>query len=148
MQRVSYNPPAGLAKPRQTMTFEEAIADPNRPLSLTPREWMYAVEADLAEEAANVEGTAKRLAAAKEPSAPAGTGFEKIDLGIDQLVSGCQLVSAGILDSRMADLPPASRRAVEQIKDLLETAIAPYLADIIRLSDSVDGEDDAPEKGK
>ena len=32
------------------MTFEEAVADPKRPLSLTPREWMYSVEASIAEE--------------------------------------------------------------------------------------------------
>lgn len=138
-----------MTTPTPRMTFEEAAADPRRPLSLTPREWMYAVEASLAEEQANIDGTARRLAAAKEPPAPidSGTGFEKIDLGIDQLVQGCQLCMAGIADARMADLPPQSRRAVEQIKDLLETAIAPYLADIIRLSDTLDGiEEPAPRK--
>ena len=110
------------------MTFEEAVNDPRRPLSLTPREWMYSVEASLAEEEELVDGTIRRVASRKEASTkepvvsgpkPSGTGVEAIDLGLDQLVSGCRLVQRGIEESQMADLPPEMRKPIENIRDLL-----------------------------
>ena len=48
------------------MTFEEAIFDPQRPLSLTPREWMYSVEASLAEEEELTDKAAIRIAKQEE----------------------------------------------------------------------------------
>ena len=121
------------------MTFEEAVMDPNRPLSLTPREWMYSVEASLAEENELVDKVASRIAKEEDKPEPE-TGLEKIDMGIDQMVQGVRLVQSGIQDSRMVDLEPKTRKAVEKIKDLLETAIAPYLADIINYSDTMEEE--------
>ena len=121
------------------MTFEEAVMDPNRPLSLTPREWMYSVEATLAEENELVDKVASRIAKEEDKPEPE-TGLEKIDMGIDQMVQGVRLVQSGIQDSRMVDLEPKTRKAVEKIKDLLETAIAPYLADIINYSDTMEEE--------
>lgn len=124
------------------MTFEEAAQDPRRPLSLTPREWMYSVEASLAEEEELVEKGAKRIASEQNTSLPSrsGTGIEKIDLGIDQMVQAVQVIQSGLMESRMADLLPAERRAIETIRDIIETAIEPYLLDIIRASDSIEGE--------
>jgi len=121
------------------MTFEEAVMDPNRPLSLTPREWMYSVEASLAEENELVDKVASRIAKEEDKPEPE-TGLEKIDMGIDQMVQGVRLVQSGIQDSRMVDLEPKTRKAIEKIKDLLETAIAPYLADIINYSDTMEEE--------
>ena len=121
------------------MTFEEAVMDPNRPLSLTPREWMYSVEASLAEENELVDKVASRIAKEEDKPEPE-TGLEKIDMGIDQMVQGVRLVQSGIQDSRMVDLEPNTRKAIEKIKDLLETAIAPYLADIINYSDTMEEE--------
>ena len=121
------------------MTFEEAVMDPNRPLSLTPREWMYSVEASLAEENELVDKVASRIAKEEDNPEPE-TGLEKIDMGIDQMVQGVRLVQSGIQDSRMVDLEPKTRKAIEKIKDLLETAIAPYLADIINYSDTMEEE--------
>lgn len=121
------------------MTFEEAVMDPNRPLSLTPREWMYSVEATLAEENELVDKVASRIAKEEDKPEPE-TGLEKIDMGIDQMVQGVRLVQSGIQDSRMVDLEPKTRKAIEKIKDLLETAIAPYLADIINYSDTMEEE--------
>lgn len=121
------------------MTFEEAVMDPNRPLSLTPREWMYSVEASLAEENELVDKVASRIAKEEDKPEPE-TGLEKIDMGIDQMVQGVRLMQSGIQDSRMVDLEPKTRKAIEKIKDLLETAIAPYLADIINYSDTMEEE--------
>lgn len=119
------------------MTFEEAVMDPNRPLSLTPREWMYSVEAALAEEDELVNKSARRVAAEEGLPEP-DSGLEKIDLGIDQLVQGTRLIQSGIQDTRMVDMDPKTRKAIEKIKDLLETAIAPYIVDIINCSDAIE----------
>ena len=129
------------------MTFEEAVRDPRRPLSLTPMEWMYSVEAKLNEEAELTEKTARRLMTAKKENQNedeelperSGTGVESIDLGIDQLVSGCKLIDAGLKETEMVDMAPKVRKIVNEIKDIMETAIEPYLVDIIKLSDKLDG---------
>lgn len=128
---------------KSTMTFDEAVMDPNRPLSLTPREWMYSVEAKLAEEEELIENAAKRIAKEQSKPEPTETGLEKIDMGIDQMISGVQLVMSGIQDSRMTDLDPKTRKVIEKIKDLMETAISPYLADIINQSDSLEAKEDS-----
>lgn len=120
------------------MTFEEAIFDPQRPLSLTPREWMYSVEASLAEEEELTDKAARRIAKQEEKPEPSDTGLEKVDMGIDQLVQGVELITSGLQDSRMVDLDPKTRKVLEKIKDLVETAISPYLVDIIKESDSLD----------
>lgn len=120
------------------MTFEEAIFDPQRPLSLTPREWMYSVEASLAEEEELTDKAAIRIAKQEEKPEPSDTGLEKVDMGIDQLVQGVELITSGLQDSRMVDLDPKTRKVLEKIKDLIETAISPYLVDIIKESDSLD----------
>ena len=120
------------------MTFEEAVFDPQRPLSLTPREWMYSVEASLAEEEELTDKAAIRIAKQEEKPEPSDTGLEKVDMGIDQLVQGVELITSGLQDSRMVDLDPKTRKVLEKIKDLVETAISPYLVDIIKESDSLD----------
>ena len=114
------------------MTFEEAVFDPQRPLSLTPREWMYSVEASLAEEEELTDKAAMRIAKQEEKPEPSDTGLEKVDMGIDQLVQGVELITSGLQDSRMVDLDPKTRKVLEKIKDLVETAISPYLVDIIK----------------
>lgn len=124
------------------MTFEEAIMDPQRPLSLTPREWMCSVEASLAEEEELTDKAAIRIAKQEERPVPSDTGLEKVDMGIDQLVQGVELIMSGLQDARMTDLDPKTRRAMEKIKDLVETAISPYLVDMIKASDSLELDED------
>ena len=122
------------------MTFEEAVQDPRRPLSLTPREWMYSVEATLAEEDELVDKASRRIASeqGKIPTR-SGTGLEKIDMGIDQMVQAVQMIQSGLQEARMANLPPGERKCIETIRDLLETAIEPYLLDMIKASDDMEG---------
>ena len=43
------------------MTWEEALRDPRRPLSLSPRDWMLSVEAELEEESSLTEGSIQRI---------------------------------------------------------------------------------------
>lgn len=129
------------------MTLNEAIQDPKRPLSINPMEWMLAVEADLAEDEELTKKVTERLAAKKSKKSDDDTepkkdlvisGIETIDMGIDQIIQGIKLVYSGLDDTDKANMTPEMRKAVENIKDLMDTAIVPYMKDIVGLSDSFD----------
>ena len=120
------------------MTFEEACADPKRPLSISPRDWMLSVEAELHEEEQLTTEVAKRLEGESPEYKDRGNGMERIDLGIDQMAQGCRLVASGLRASKMLDLPPEVRRAMDRIEELLRGAIEPYLLEMIEVSESIE----------
>ena len=128
------------------MTFQEAAMDPNRPLSITPREWMYSVEASLAEDEQLTNGTAKRIVASEKGVSVVEDvnvdGLEKIDLGVDQIIQGIKILYRGIEAAKEANLRPLERKIVDKVKDLVDTAISPYMSDIIKELDGLDVEDE------
>lgn len=122
------------------MTLEEAIKDPKRPLSISPRDWALSVEAELAEEEELIDKSAKRIASEQKeiefrPSKE--SGWEKIDIGIDQIIQGCQILEKGIWEAGMKNLSPEYRGVLDSIKDTFQSAIVPYMADIIREADKI-----------
>lgn len=131
------------------MTLNEAIQDPKRPLSINPMEWMLAVEADLAEEEELTKKVAERIATQNKKNdnvVPQKdlviTGIETIDMGIDQIIQGIKLVYSGIENSDKADMKPKLRKTVNEIKDLMNTAVVPYMKDVVELSDSFEEDED------
>lgn len=131
------------------MTLNEAIQDPKRPLSINPMEWMLAVEADLAEEEELTKKVAERIATKNKKdndTVPQKdlviTGVETIDMGIDQIIQGIKLVYSGIENSDRADMKPKLRKTVNEIKDLMDTAVVPYMKDVVELSDSFEEDED------
>lgn len=131
------------------MTLNEAIQDPKRPLSINPMEWMLAVEADLAEEEELTKKVAERIATQNKkndnvvPQKDLSiTGVETIDMGIDQIIQGIKLVYSGIENSDRADMKPKLRKTVNEIKDLMNTAVVPYMKDVVELSDSFEEDED------
>ena len=131
------------------MTLNDAIFDPKRPLSITPSEWMMSVEASLAEEEELTKKSVQRIAKKeKSNSTPQKdfmlSGIQTIDIGIDQIVQGIKIVYSGLEDTNKADLKPTFRKAVSKIKDLMDTAIVPYMKDIVNCSDEL--EDDETEE--
>lgn len=131
------------------MTLNEAIQDPKRPLSINPMEWMLAVEADLAEEEELTKKVAERIATQNKKNDNVVsqkdlviTGIETIDMGIDQIIQGIKLVYSGIENSDKADMKPKLRKTVNEIKDLMNTAVVPYMKDVVELSDSFEEDED------
>ena len=131
------------------MTLNEAIQDPKRPLSINPMEWMLAVEADLAEEEELTKKVAERIATQNKKNDNVVsqkdlsiTGVETIDMGIDQIIQGIKLVYSGIENSDRADMKPKLRKTVNEIKDLMDTAVVPYMKDVAELSDSFEEDGD------
>jgi len=115
------------------MDFNEAVQDKNRPLCVTPREWMYTVEAALEEEKQLVEESVDRLVEEKEIKKDEMSGFVKIDLGIDQIVQGIKIVYCGLSEVNKKDLSVKERGFYKKIKDLFDTAIVPYVSDVSKI---------------
>lgn len=115
------------------MTLQEAIADPNRPLSMTPQEWMQYEEAKEQEEVENVDQTAKEIYVEEtgEPESEFGSE-EKLEVGIEQMVLGCRMALRALNELSRKDVPIQERKAYDGMTEIVNRAIAPYLADMMK----------------
>ena len=119
------------------MTLQEAMVDPNRPLSMTPREWMQYEEAKEQEEVENIDQTAKELYAEEECVSEEQTHLEfgseeKLEIGIEQMVLGCRIAIRALNELSRKDVSIKDRKAYDGISEIVNHAIAPYLADMMK----------------
>ena len=119
------------------MTLQEAMVDPNRPLSMTPREWMQYEEAKEQEEVENIDQTAKEIYAeaegVSEEQADSEFGSEeKLEIGIEQMVLGCRIAIRALNELSRKDVSIRDRKAYDGISEIVNRAIAPYLADMMK----------------
>ena len=116
------------------MTLQEAMVDPNRPLSMTPREWMQYEEAKEQEEVENIDQTAKEIYAEEEGVSEEQTDLEfgseeKLEIGIEQMVLGCRIAIRALNELSRKDVSIKDRKAYDGICEIVNHAIGPYLAD-------------------
>ena len=119
------------------MTLQEAMVDPNRPLSMTPREWMQYEEAKEQEEVENIDQTAKEIYAEEEGVSEEQTDLEfgseeKLEIGIEQMVLGCRIAIRALNELSRKDVSIKDRKAYDGISEIVNRAIAPYLADMMK----------------
>ncbi len=119
------------------MTLQEAIADPNRPLSMTPQEWMQYEEAKEQEEVEVVDQTSRQLYVqeAEIPEEQADDEFDavaKLEIGIEQMVLGCRIAMRALNELERKDVVKEERHAYDGMKRIVDKAIAPYLADMMK----------------
>lgn len=122
------------------MTIEEAIKDPKRPLSISPRDWALSIDAELEEENELIDKSSERIASEQKEASfshSKESGWEKIDIGIDQIIQGCQILEKGIWEANMKNLSPECRSILDTIKDIFQSAIVPYIADIVQESEKI-----------
>lgn len=122
------------------MTIEEAIKDPKRPLSISPRDWALSMDAELEEENELIDKSSERIASEQKETSfshSKESGWEKIDIGIDQIIQGCQILEKGIWEANMKNLSPECRSILDAIKDIFQSAIVPYMADIVQESEKI-----------
>ena len=122
------------------MTIEEAIKDPKRPLSISPRDWALSMDAELEEENELIDKSSERIASEQKEASfsySKESGWEKIDIGIDQIIQGCQILEKGIWEANMKNLSPECRSILDTIKDIFQSAIVPYMADIVQESEKI-----------
>ena len=124
------------------MTFQEALSDPNRPLSMTPKEWMQYEEAKEKEEEENVDGAAKELYVEEIGSLPEDgepPPEAKLELGIEQMVLGCRIAMRALNELQRKDVAVKERKAYDGISEIVDRAIAPYLADMMKFRKELEG---------
>ena len=119
------------------MTLQEAMADPNRPLSMTPREWMQYEEAKEQEEVENIDQTAKEIYVEEEGVSDEQADLEfgpeeKLEIGIEQMVLGCRIAIRALNELSRKDVSIRDRKAYDGISEIVNRAIAPYLADMMK----------------
>lgn len=119
------------------MTLQEAMVDPNRPLSMTPREWMQYEEAKEQEEVENIDQTAKEIYAEEEGVSEEQVDSEfgseeKLEVGIEQMVLGCRIAIRALNELSRKDVSIRDRKAYDGISEIVNRAIAPYLADMMK----------------
>ena len=120
--------------------MQEAISDPNRPLSMTPQEWMQYDEAREQEEVENVDQTAKALHDAESPEPDSEFGSEeKLEIGIEQMVLGCRIAMRALNELSRKDVPVQERKAYDGMSEIVDRAIAPYLADMMKFRKELNG---------
>ena len=108
------------------MNLQEAINDKNRPLNVSPKDWMQQVEQnlELMEETVvypeEVENTISE-----------NNAFGTIDIGMDYIIQGVQIVLKGLQIANKIDLNIEERNIIKMIDENIKGAVLPYSLDII-----------------
>ena len=97
----------------------DSIYDPNRPLSISPEKW------EIIKQQQNEQ---KEKNAAVDELDP----LSNIDNSIDGIVQYINLFNSSIEKLDMKSLPPKDVAVIYKIKDLMDTAVSPYVSDIIK----------------
>ena len=121
------------------MTLQEAIMDKNRPLSVSPHEWMQYEQAKQHEQEELIENEIKRIVAIEENKDDEDVSDikvdaeEKLDISIEQMVLGCRMSMRVLQQLERKNVSPKEREFYNQTKKIINNAIAPYLADILKI---------------
>lgn len=119
------------------MTLQEAIMDKDRPLSMTPQQWMQYTQANEIEQEQLLQNQVKRIVAVQQNNNDDDLSQiqiqiqEKLDIGIEQMVLGCRIAIKSLQQLQRKNVSPDQRKVYNQIKTLINNAIAPYLGDIL-----------------
>lgn len=108
------------------MNLQEAINDKNRPLNVSPKDWMQQVEQNLQ----MMEETVVYPEEA-EKTISENNAFETIDIGMDYVIQGIQTVIKGIQIAEKIDLNIQERKVIKLIDENTKGALLPYSLDII-----------------
>ena len=104
---------------------------------MTPREWMQYEEAKEQEEVENIDQTAKEIYAEEEGVSEEQVDSEfgseeKLEVGIEQMVLGCRIAIRALNELSRKDVSIRDRKAYDGISEIVNRAIAPYLADMMK----------------
>ena len=108
------------------MTLQEAINDPNRPLNVSPKDWMQQIEQSqkLAEETIIYPEEA-------EQTISEDNAFGTIDVGMDYIIQGIQTVMKGLQIANKIDLNIEDRAIIKFVDENIRGGVLPYAIDIV-----------------
>lgn len=108
------------------MTLQEAINDKNRPLNVSPKDWMQQVEQSIK----LAEDTVIYPEEANETISE-NNAFGTIDIGMDYIIQGIQVVTKGLQIANKIDLNIEERKIIKMIEENINGAVLPYSLDIV-----------------
>ena len=107
------------------MTLQEAITDPNRPLNVAPKDWMQQVE-----QSQQMAGGTVVYPQEAEETISEDNAFGTIDIGMDYIIQGIQVVLKGLQIANKVDLNIEERKVINFIDENLKGGVLPYALDI------------------
>ena len=108
------------------MNLQEAINDKNRPLNMSPRDWMQQVNNSVNEMEESIIYPEEAEKTISEDNA-----FMTIDIGMDYIIQGIQTVIKGLQIAEKIDLKIEERKVINFIDENIKGAVLPYSIDII-----------------
>ena len=121
------------------MTFDEAVLDPNRPLNISPSDWI--AHLSQVQEAIEEYSVVTEELEDYSKSTDDENALVYLDSGLDLIVQGLEVMVKGLKLANRANLSPSQRKHIQSIEDNVNNAIIPYTSEIIDSVDSIcDGE--------
>lgn len=114
----------------QNENLTDAINDPLRPLSISPEQWSMRRGSLKTDDNVIVAKAGGDM-----------NGLEQVDMGVDSIIKGVEQINAGLKMLTALDMTPAEKAVLAKVKDLVDTAIAPYTADMMEILDSLEGKE-------
>lgn len=120
------------------MTLQEAIMDKNRPLSVPPQQWMQYEQAKQYEEQQVIENQIKRIVAVEQNQDDEDISNinvdseQKLQISIEKMILGCRMSMKVLQELDRKNATPSQREFYNTTKNIINNAIAPYLADILK----------------
>jgi len=114
----------------------DAMNDPNRPLTIDPNTWLTQMKGRRGRLDQIVSEDIRVAQAEPKPEPESTKKIENvedaavlIDSGVDNIIAGMKSLEDGL--NALDNLSAEEKKAVDKVRDLLDTAIAPYVSDII-----------------
>ena len=111
------------------MTIDEAILDHNRPLNISPSDWIEHLK--LIEETIEQNSIFTEELEKYEESEDDENALVYLDSGVDLVVQGIEIIMKGIKLANRADLRPVERKRIKTIEENVNHALIPYTSEII-----------------
>jgi hypothetical protein len=111
--------------------------DPRRPLSMSPEQW--SMRRGSLKQAESITASDDNIILAKAGGET--TGLEQVDAGVDSIIKGIEQINAGMKQLESIELSASEKATLSEVKELVDTAIAPYTADIVEKLDSLEGDE-------
>ncbi len=114
------------------MDLDEATNDSERPLSVPPDVWL-----ELKQRRGSI--VAKVVESAKVPPAsPDEEAMVKVEMSVDAILASLKDLYDNLNYLKGVKLDPSEKEVYDKVLDLVDTAVVPYMTDIVEALDNLD----------
>ena len=119
-------------------TLTDAITDPNRPLNMSPDMWVTQVRQRRGSDSVEAVKTASNEKSNKVLSEEEEVA--RMDSAVDSIIGGIREAYAALVSLKKTNLNAREREIFAKVTELLDTAVSPYVADIVKELDKLEEE--------